>query len=135
MSGIVRDIVNARVGPDDLEQALQAINKLPQKDRRDLTARSLCLIGVFSKDRAERDVGTLIAAIDWRFRAIAALATRPEFKAWSLPMDHVGAAKIDPLVLRAAAEEPLITDGNTPAFDPDSFFKRLLALSEEAGRG
>jgi hypothetical protein len=33
-------------------------------------------------------------------------------------------------VLEAAAKEPLLEDGNRPAFDPESFFSRLLMLTE-----
>jgi hypothetical protein len=76
-----------------------------------------------------------LPAIEWRFEALARLDGRPELQAWSLPTGDAGATKIDPLVLRAAAEEPLITGGERATFDPDSFFKRLLTLSGESGRG
>ena len=37
--------------------------------------------------------------------------------------------------LEAVAAELLREDGNWPSFHPDSFFKRLITLSEIAGRG
>src|SRR5262249_44480248 len=125
-----------KVRPEDMERALLAINKLTPDDRRDLTARALCLIQLFSEDRPKRDSGSSAAAIDWRFEALSRPAKRPALEPSSFPPDHRGGVKLSPVVLQAAAQETLIvSNDDRPTFDPESFFQRLLALSKEAGQG
>ncbi len=56
-------------------------------------------------------------------------------KAWSIPDNIDGVMHIQGVVLRAAAAEPLREEDNRPSFDPESFFRRLIRMSKEAGRG
>ncbi len=113
-----------------MECALEAISALPPQDRKDIGARAVCLIRMFG----ETEVSARVAAIDWRFQALARLSTRPEFRNWSLPGGD-GGSKITIAVLEASAAEPLIELDDLPAFDADNFFKRLLATTEEEGHG
>ena len=130
MFGIVQQILSAKVSTAEMECALEAISSLSPEDRKDIGARAVCLIRMFG----ENEVSARVAAIDWRFQALARLSTRPEFRNWSL-RGCDGASKIAITVLEAAATEPLIELEDRPAFDADSFFKRLLAITEEEGHG
>jgi hypothetical protein len=77
-----------------------------------------------SASRARHEVTARVAAIDWRCLALARLYHRPEFKYWSV-RSHDGVITIGPILLEAAAIEPLIETGGEPGFDADRFFKRL----------
>jgi hypothetical protein len=131
---IVREIFDAKVSAADMESALKAINAMPGEDRIDITARTICLIKLFDHRRDQTDVATLISAIDFRFEALAKLSRRPEFGCWSMPRRD-GSNSVAITVLEAAATEPLIELQKRPAFDADSFFKRLLVITEAEGRG
>jgi hypothetical protein len=133
MSGVVDRILRAKVSAAEMERALEAINALPPEDRADIAARAICLIELFGEP-GHKEVSGRIAAIDWRFQALAQLSGRPEFKNWSLPGCD-GASSMPVTVLEAAATEPLVEIDGQPGFDPDSFFKRLLAITEEEGHG
>ena len=133
MSGVIERILRTKVAAADLERALEAINALPPEDHTDIAARVICLIELFGEP-GRHEVSLRVAAIDWRFQALAQLAGRPEFKNWSLP-GRDGAGSIAVTVLEVAATEPLIEIDGQPGFDPDSFFQRLLAITEEEGHG
>ena len=94
-------------------------------------ARVVCFIEFFGES-GRFEVSARMAAIDWRLQALAGLAGRPEF--WNWPMRD-GAGKIPANVLEAAAIKPLIERGGEPAFNPESFLERLLAMTEEEGHG
>jgi hypothetical protein len=133
MSGVVERILSAKVSAAEMERALKAINALPAEDRTDIAARAICLIELFGEP-GSKEVSARVAAIDWRFQALVQLSGRPEFKNWSQPGRN-GANSMAVTVLEAAATEPLIEIDGQPGFDPDSFFKRLLAITEEEGHG
>jgi hypothetical protein len=71
-----------------------------------------------------------ITAIQFRLEALAELSDHPKLLAWSMASDTEEMIFIRDEVLEAAAKEPLLEDGNRPAFDPESFFSRLLMLTE-----
>jgi hypothetical protein len=129
------EIARTPVTADDLGRALDAISKLRARDRYKLAARARCLTILFSEDEPERDVAAFGTAIEWRLVAFYRLTGRPELEPWSLPGKRRGTTSFAPAVLKAAAEATLIFHDERPAFDPDSFFKRLLAISECIGRG
>ena len=131
MSGIVRRILGAKVSAADLQRALAAIEELPPEDQTDIAARIVCLIEAFGQP-GHHEVSARVAAIDWRLQALARLTAYPEFRNWLMPG---GAGKIAANVLAAAAIEPLIEREGEPAFDPQSFLERLLAMTEEEGHG
>jgi hypothetical protein len=133
MGDLLERILTARVSAVDMARALVAINALPPKDRSDRMARVVCLIELFGK-LGHYEVSPRIAAIDWRFHALGRLAGRPELKNGWL-RDSDGVVRIAMPVLVAAAVEPLIECKNGLAFEADSFFKRLLAISKDQGHG
>jgi hypothetical protein len=119
----------AKVSADDLRRGLAAICTIPRADRRDIRVRVHRLVALFCPYGSP----AMIAAIDWRLQALSRVAECPEFKAWARNMDD--SVHLDPNLLVAAAEEPLIVIDNEPCFDSDSFFMRLLALTEGHGNG
>ena len=107
---------------EDLQQAFDALHALPPEHHTDAAARILCLIKLFGEP-GRYEVSARVAAIDWRCLALARLYHRPEFKYWSRSHDDI--LTIGPILLEAAAAEPLIQIDGEPGFDADKFFKRL----------
>jgi|ERR1700722_5978440 len=135
MPGIVQRILEAEVTAADLDRALVAVNDMEPEDDdiprwspKALPSRVACLIELFGEP-GRHEVSARVAAIDCRLQAIARLATRPEFKHWSI------AGIISWIVLEAAATEPLIELDGHLGFDADCFFQRLSAMSEERRNG
>jgi hypothetical protein len=133
MSGIVQRILEAKVSAPDMKRAFEAVHALSPEDRTDIAARVVCLIELFGEP-GQHEVSARVAAIDWRYQALARLSDQPEFKNWSLPgLD--GGTEIAPTVLEAAVTEPLIAVDGKPSFDADRFFNRLLTSTKEQGHG
>jgi len=124
-------VLNASVSAGELRRGLAAIKMLPPDDRRDIRASVRCLIALFGRGGSQGQAST-IAAIHWRLYALCDIAKYPEFRAWTLGIDPD--AGIDPKVFEVAADEPLVAHDRQVGFDPDNFFNRLLALTEEHGR-
>lgn len=140
----VQRLFAAAVTAQDLKKAIVAVNALPPEDRKDLTARSVALLRVFlgppgqgslSEAASEESFADSdrITAVQFRLEALARLSGHPKFRGWSMPSDKREMMFISDEVLEAAAKEPLLEDGNRPAFDPESFFSRLLILTEGDG--
>lgn len=131
MSKIVERILATMVTPDQLVEALSAVDDLEPEDRSDITARTLSMFARL--DGTVPDLASTVTVIDWRLRALARIARRPELRRWSIPPDPAGMALVAYEVLEAAAVEPLIEQGDDLVFDPDSFFRRLLNVSDSDG--
>ncbi len=135
MSDIVGDIIRTKVTAEILEKVVIAFAAMEPADRRDFTGRAVTVIRVLDEEGLLGQHPRLAAAIEFRLEALARLSHRPELKAWSIPGDVEEMIYLQPLVWEAVAAEPLREESNRPAFDPDSFFRRLTALSKAAGRG
>lgn len=135
MSKIVDGIRRTKVTFNILEKVVAAIAAMEPADRRDTTGRTLAIIRVLNQEGLLGKKRHLAAAIDFRLEALARLSHRPELRAWSLPGDVTGIIHVQPVVWKAVAVEPLLEEGDRPAFNADSFFRRLTALSKAAGRG
>jgi hypothetical protein len=123
-----RQSVGARYGA-----SVRGGSRASPEDRTDIAARVVCLIELFGEP-GQHEVSARVAAIDWRYQALARLSDRPEFKNWSLPgLD--GGTKIALTILEAAVTEPLIAVDGKPSFEADRFFNRLLMSTKEQGHG
>lgn len=145
-------IKNAEITPEDVETALQAVADMAPEDRSDFTARTLTIMRAFGlldepssrnnktfTDERRRQINK-VTAVEIRLVALHSVIDDPRFKAWSVNVckgqidDHI---LLHPDVLRAAAETPLQEkdepDDKRCFFDPEEFFVRLLAMTEEAG--
>jgi hypothetical protein len=125
------------VEPAQLSTALRLFEQMNPDDRADLGARALELIKHFHKPGNEPknlEIGDLVSAIQFRLQAFATLHDRPEMSAWARPSTEEGCDYINGALLEAAATEPIVRlDEYNITFDPNSFFKRVLAVSDLEG--
>jgi hypothetical protein len=122
---IIQRAFDIKVSAADLERAFETLHALPPEDCTKIAARVVCLIQLFGDPEDRRKVTARVAAIDWRCMALARLYCRPEFKSWFVRDDN-GVITITPILLEAAATEPLVEiDGEPGVFDADRFFNRL----------
>jgi hypothetical protein len=138
-------IKDAKITVADMKAALDAVDSLPEEDRKDFTGRTIAVMRAFGlltgrgsgqglTDR-DREQITKVTAVQIRIEAIAKLAKHPKFKAWSRESGTDGMLLIREDVLKAAAEVPLYDhQGKGSYFDPDEFFTHVLAVAEEDGR-
>jgi hypothetical protein len=122
---IIQRALDAKVSAADLERAFEALHALPPEDHTKIAARVVRLTKLFGDREDRRQVTAQVAAIDWRCMALARLYCRPEFKSWFVRDDN-GVISIAPILLEAAATEPLIEIDGEPGFDADRFYHRLL---------
>lgn len=127
------------VSVDLLVDALAMHAKMPVADRGDYRARACRTLDLLDRKglcRTADDLHILAMLIDLRLSAVARLEVMNRvLKGWSIPAGEFGVSSLHLDVIRAAAEEPLIEDGEGQAcFNPDSFQQRLLAIATPAGR-
>ncbi len=72
-----------------------------------------------------------VSALMFRMEALARLVDSPQLKGWTYPKAADGATWTSEPVFAATAVEPLIlNEERQPAFDPESFCRRVLELAE-----
>jgi hypothetical protein len=133
LSKIIDQIGRTKVTADMLEKVVAAFAAMEPADRRDITARAVTIIRVLDEE-GHLSRPDLATAIEFRLEALALLSNRSELKVWALPGEVPGLLHVQRVVFEAAATEPLLQKKNRPAFDPDSFFKRLTGLSDALGQ-
>jgi hypothetical protein len=77
----------------------------------------------------------LVAGIQFRLEALAGLCDEPSYQAWSMKSGSPGMDYVHGDLIEAAASEPLIMRKRAVCFEPKSFFKRVLLITETRGRG
>ena len=132
---MVEDIFRTKVTPEILAKVLSAFDTMEPEGLKDMTARVVTVNRLLDEEGLLDEEPHLAAAIQFRLEALARLAGRPELKAWSIPDDVAGMLHLNPVVLEATSSEPLKEENDRPVFDAKSFFKRLLSISHEEGRG
>ena len=115
------------------------LDAMPSEQRADLTGRSVGPIAFLQEHYPDQDPveqASVITAFEFRMLALAELRTRPEYRAWSLqsPAQKQAPDLVQEVLIDAAAVEPLIERRKEPAFDAESFFNRVLTLSDATGR-
>lgn len=136
---IAKQINAAPLTPELMKRLMTLVGDMPAEQRSDLTGRSIGIIRFLEEEYPGQETferASLITAFQFRMEALMNLRTRPEYRAWTL---QLSAHKEEPdvihqVLVEAAATEPLIQRKKRPAFDPVSFFKRALAMSEAEGR-
>ncbi len=73
-------------------------------------------------------------AADKRLEAMSALIATNTLPLGVLPQAADGSHMVAESVFEAAAVEPLLYRGNMPFFEPESFLKRVLELSDADGK-
>lgn len=136
---LMKRLNEAPLTPELMKRLMTTLENMPSDQRADFTGRGLGLIRFLEEvfpgqETAER--ASVLTAFEFRMQALVRLRSRPEYRAWSLQQaERVGEPDlIHEVLIEAAAQEPLIQRRQRPAFDPVSFFKRVLALSDAEGR-
>ena len=123
-----------KVSAELLGEVVEMHAKLPPEDRRDHTVRMIRLFQMLDDKGLQDERADLSLAIDFRLTALAHLLAAHEAHGWTLPGTEAGMELMHPSLVRGAAEEPLIEDANQqPAFDPDSFRRRVLSVTDTDG--
>jgi hypothetical protein len=131
------DTVNrTKVTPELLLEVVQTHTAMAPEDRPVFEARAIRIFELLKRKGVRgRRMTALAEAIDFRLSALARLQRDAVLRGWSVPTEDPGAISIAFDALKIAADEPLIENAEKrAAFDPDSFRRRLLAITEPDGR-
>jgi hypothetical protein len=125
-----------KVSPELLFEVLQMHSEMSPEDRPVFEVRVIRIYELLkSKGLRSERIADLGMAIDFRLTALARLHQVDSLRGWSIPGEKPGVVSIAFELLQAAAEEPLIENAEKQAaFDPESFRRRLLTITEPDGR-
>lgn len=129
----------APISAELLIEVLDRHASMAPADRADHDARAFAILSLLDRKGLApdpRDRASLAMSIDFRLTALARLeVTNTVLKGWTMPAGAPGMSSLHHDALQAAAEEPLIEDGaGQVAFDPESFQRRLLAITAAKGQ-
>lgn len=116
-----------RFSADDLLEISDAVHELPE-DRRDWEGRMFLLAKRFPRQHYRA------MAADYRLTAMSALIAKNVLPHGVLPQAPDGSHMVGECVFEAAALEPLLLRGNEPFFEPESFRRCVLELTETDGK-
>ncbi len=134
MSGFLKRANEAPLTAELLGGAMEAIADMPEEDRRDMTARMLCIIRYLDDADAGDDRASLGLAINFRLQALAQLTAQGGLRGFRHPAAEQGMDWLHADVIRAAVEVPVREMDGDAGFDPAEFHERLLAIATMAGR-
>lgn len=135
MSDYLQRVNQETVAPELLREVLTMYALMPAEDRSVFEARAFRLFELLQARGLAAD-SDLPMAIEFRLEALASLQGERALGAWTLPgkQGGDGAVYVHADLVKAAAEEPLVeTNAGRPGFDPDSFKRRVLAISDMRG--
>jgi len=119
-----------------LAAAVEAIAKLPERDRNNPASRAVALLHMMDVQQVpSASRGDLLMAIQFRLEALARLQDQPSYRAWSIKNGSSGRYYVHADLVAAAAGAPLLMTGLVARFEPQSFFKRVIEIAEAGGRG
>jgi hypothetical protein len=121
-----------------LAAALEAISELPEKDRKNTTSRVVAILGMMDEHNVPSALearSDLLMSIQFRLQALVRLQAQPSYRAWSMRSDTPGMHYVHADIVAAAAIAPLLMTGRVASFEPQSFFKLVLEISEARGCG
>ncbi len=123
-----------KVTPELLGEVLEMHANLPPEDRPVHEVRMIRLFQLLDDKGLKDKRGDLAIAIDFRLTALAHMLARQEAPGWTLQGTEKGMEMIHPNLVRCAADQPLIEDENHQvAFEPESFRRRVLEITETSG--
>ena len=135
MSSFLDRVRNRPIPVDLFKAAVRAISDLPQESRQTMEGRATCIIRLLQEFGVKtRNASDLLTGISFRLEALVRLTDEPEYRAWSVKTDIPEMDYISEDLVEAAAIEPLVYDDACARFDPKSFFKRVLEISEVSGK-
>lgn len=116
-----------RFSADDLLEISDLVHELPPESRN-WEGRMFSLAKRFPNQHYR------LMAIDCRLTAMAELIEKNALPLGVLPQAEDGSHSVSEYVFGAAALEPLLMRGNDPFFEPQSFLRRVLELSDTDGK-
>jgi len=135
MSSFLDRVRNRPIPVDLFKATVRAISDLPEESRQTMEGRTTCIIRVLQEFGVKtRNASDLLTGISFRLDALVRLTGEPEYRACSVKTDTPGMDYISEDLVEAAAIEPLVCDDTGARFDPQSFFKRVLEVSEASGK-
>lgn len=115
-----------------MKQLLSYFGELGETDNRQSSTIRLLVEVMADQKLGER--AALLTSFELRIEALSGLYGHPWFRAWTLAPEEPGGARlIHEAVIEAAAIQPLIEVDHRPAFDPVSFFARVLDRTRSQG--
>ncbi len=124
---MVARLNSERFSADDLLEVSDAVHEIPE-DRRDWEGRMFLLAKRF------RGQHYRAMAVDYRLTAMSKLIEKGILPLGVLPQAPDGSHMVGESVFEAAATEPLLLRGSEPHFEPESFRKRVLELTDADGK-
>lgn len=124
---MVARLNSERFSADDLVEISDAVHDIPE-DRRDWEGRVFLLAKRFPRQHYRA------MAADYRLTAVSALIAKNILPLGVLPQAPDGSHMVGESVFEAAALEPLLLRGNEPFFEPESFRRRVLELTDADGK-
>jgi hypothetical protein len=136
MAGYLDSVNRTKVKPKLLVEVLQMHAAMAPEDRGVFEARAFRIFELLkSKGLRTNRIAALATAIDFRLTALARLEHDAALRGWSIPRQEPGVVSMFVDVIKAAAEESLIENGEgKAAFDAERFRRRVLANAEPDGR-
>jgi hypothetical protein len=134
MSEFLKRANEAPLTVELLAGAMEAIADMPDEDRRDMTARLLCIIRFLDEAGVGDDRANLGLAINFRLHALAQLTAAGGLRGFRRAGAEQGMDWLHEDVIRATVEVPLREVGGDAAFEAQEFHDRLLAIATTAGR-
>jgi hypothetical protein len=119
-----------------LGAAAEAIAALPDEGRKNPTRRVIAILHMFDAHKVpSADRSDLLTGIQFRLQALGRLQDQPSYRAWSMNSTTPGTHYVHADIVAAAASAPLLMIRRIANFEPQSFFTRVLEISEARGRG
>lgn len=116
-----------RFSADDLLEISDAVHDIPEENRG-WEGRMFLLAKRFPRQHYRA------MAADYRLTAMSALIAKNGLPHGVLPQAPDGSHMVGECVFEAAALEPILIRGNEPFFEPESFLRRVLELTEVDGK-
>lgn len=116
-----------RFSADDLLEVSDMVHTLPP-EARNWEGRMFLLAKQFPRQHHR------LMAIDYRLTAMSELFAKNVLPLGVLPQAADGSHTVQTCVFEAAALEPILVRDNEPFFEPSSFLKRVLELSDADGK-
>ena len=131
--GVIEKVNEESVPLDLFKNLVELIGDLPEGERSDMEGRTMAMIHFLNAADIEGNHALIMMSVQFRMAALARLRQEPAYRAWSLNAEGSGDYVHEVLVETAATQRLIELEGE-PAFEPKSFFRAALELSEAGGR-
>ena len=142
MSKFLKRINNAPVTAELLGKVLTMVAGMTPEDRPVMEARIVRVFDLIDNkglvdDRNHFAKSMLATALEFCLTALAELQQKSDrLNAWTMPGEERGCILLNGDVVEAAAQEPLLEDGEGNLyFDLQSFQRRILKITETSESG